>query len=281
MTEQETFLGGSEDSIWHHVLLGSVSGTTVVMVGHPLDTLKVRLQTNATKNLFRDPYKGVLAPLLAVTPSWVGSYAVYGTMLGLLGNNDMRSVCIAGGVSGAVYSMIVTPFELVKCNAQKAHMGTLATLGQLHKSVGITGIYRGLGAGLTRDVSQSVAYYACAEMLNRSAWLNSLCGPNYTAFVAGALTGVCHCTVEYTPDIIKTRFQTNLGYRSYRDVIRDMTILDWRRAFTGYPPWIARSVIAHGCSFFAIDALNKFVLRRRNGDESAHAVSVGPDSAFA
>ena len=33
------------------------------------------------KNIFRDPYRGVLAPLLAVTPSWIGSYAVYGSVL--------------------------------------------------------------------------------------------------------------------------------------------------------------------------------------------------------
>jgi hypothetical protein len=96
----------------------------------------------------------------------------------------MASVCTAGAISGAAYSIVVTPFELVKCNAQKQHTHTLSALKTIRAQLGVVGMYRGLGAALVRDVSQSVAYYACAEHLNRSPWLAAVCGPQYAAFFA-------------------------------------------------------------------------------------------------
>jgi len=44
------------------MLMGSLSGAACVIVGHPLDTVKVRLQTSAKGPLFTNLFRGVGGP---------------------------------------------------------------------------------------------------------------------------------------------------------------------------------------------------------------------------
>jgi hypothetical protein len=164
----QSFFAKDSDPLWHSMVMGTFSGATCVVVGHPLDTIKVRLQTSAKGPLFKHLFRGVVPPLLAVTPSWTGVFFVYGGALKLIGANDLASVTAAGAVSGTIYSVVMCPFELVKVNAQKSQVSALEAVRRLYASVGVRGMYRGFGACLVRDVSQSAVYYFCAESLNRS-----------------------------------------------------------------------------------------------------------------
>ena len=170
-SQEESFFAKAEDPLYVSLLYGAISGSTVVAVGHPLDSIKVRLQTGTTSNIFRNLYKGVLPPFLAVVPSWMAVFLSYGVALKTLGSNDISSVALAGGFSGFFYTLAVCPFEFVKVNAQKQHISTLDAFNSLKSKVGFRGLYRGFNVCLLRDVSQSAAYYVCAESLNRSAWM--------------------------------------------------------------------------------------------------------------
>ena len=44
---EDSFFAKDSDPLWHSMLMGTFSGATCVLVGHPLDTVKVRLQTSA------------------------------------------------------------------------------------------------------------------------------------------------------------------------------------------------------------------------------------------
>lgn len=168
----QSFFAKDTDSLWYSAFLGSISGVTCVVVGHPLDTIKVRIQTNAKGPLFRHLFRGILPPLIAVTPSWVGVFVAYGAALKLVGSNDMGSVALAGGLSGLAYSVVMCPFELVKVNAQKFQISTGDALRQLWStSRGVTGMYRGFQSCVCRDVAQSAVYYYSAESLNRSEFM--------------------------------------------------------------------------------------------------------------
>ena len=70
----KSFFAKADDPLYVSLLYGAISGTTVVAVGHPLDSIKVRLQTGTTTNIFRNLYKGVLPPFLAVVPSWIAVF---------------------------------------------------------------------------------------------------------------------------------------------------------------------------------------------------------------
>jgi solute carrier family 25 (mitochondrial carnitine/acylcarnitine transporter), member 20/29 len=260
--QEKSFFAKADDPLYVSLLYGAISGTTVVAVGHPLDSIKVRLQTGTTKNIFRNLYKGVLPPFLAVVPSWIAVFLSYGVALKTLGSNDITSVALAGGFSGLFYTMAVCPFEFVKVNAQKNHISTVNAYKNLTSKVGIRGLYRGISVCLCRDVSQSAAYYVCAESLNRSVFMNNFFKNEETRpFFSGAITGVCHCLVEYPFDTIKTRMQTNLSFKTYSECLREFlnNSKELHTAKQAIFPMLTRAVFAHGCSFFVIKQFNKLM----------------------
>lgn len=80
------------------MILGGFGGICAVLVGHPFDLIKVRLQTAekgvytgaldvAKKSLARDGfkglYRGVSAPLIGVTPMFAVSFWVSAVPLGI------------------------------------------------------------------------------------------------------------------------------------------------------------------------------------------------------
>ena len=58
----DSFFAKDSDPLWHSMLMGSLSGAACVIVGHPLDTVKVRLQTSAKGPLFTNLFRGVGGP---------------------------------------------------------------------------------------------------------------------------------------------------------------------------------------------------------------------------
>lgn len=246
----------SKDPIWLSVALGTTAGITLVAVGHPLDTIKVRLQTNTTKNLFRNLYKGVLPPFLAVTPCWMASYFAYGSSLKLLDRDDIIGSMRAGAIAGSAYSFVTTPFEMVKVNAQNSHRSTFESFRAVVQRQGLRGLYKGIGATLIRDMSQGACYFGMAEYLGQSTGLKRIVGEDAAPFVVGMITGISHCTVEFGPDCVKTRFQTG-AYKSYAEVFSSFNKGDLHRMSTGYGVWITRAIIGHGCSFAMMDQVKK------------------------
>eukprot|EP00929_Paragymnodinium_shiwhaense_P050471 TRINITY_DN25399_c0_g1_i1.p1 TRINITY_DN25399_c0_g1~~TRINITY_DN25399_c0_g1_i1.p1 ORF type:complete len:272 (-),score=30.39 TRINITY_DN25399_c0_g1_i1:182-997(-) len=253
-----SFLQDSEDPLWVSVFYGAVTGTVCVLIGYPLDTMKVRLQMGRPFNaaLFSKPYRGVLAPLAAVTPSWSANFFLYGCALKWLGDDTLFSCMAAGGVAGIGYAVAVCPFELLKCNTQGSKQPLKETYRRLRAEKGASVLYRGFGACILRDAGQGAAYYGFAEALGRSRYLRELVGEEQAPFVTGMLTGLGHCHVELPFDCIKTRMQTNLAYRSYAEVLQELfkdgPLQGVRGLFRGYLPWMSRAMICHGTSFYAI-----------------------------
>ena len=205
-------------------------------------------------------------PLLAVTPSWTGVFLVYGGALKVIGSNDLASVTAAGAVSGTIYSVVMCPFEIVKVNAQKAQVSALVAARQLCASVGIRGMYRGFGACLVRDISQSAVYYYCAESLNRSERVSRVCGDG-TALIAGAITGVAHVSMEFPFDTVKSRFQTNPRLATYSECVRELASKsELRRVSAALIPALSRAVFAHSAAFLAVQAAKDFIIPPSSGN---------------
>lgn len=274
-SSDDSFFAKDTDPLWHSVAMGTFSGVTCVVVGHPLDTIKVRMQTGATGPILRGLFRGIVPPLLAVTPSWIGVFLAYGAALKVVGSNDLGSVALAGGISGLAYSVVMCPFELVKVNAQKSQVSTLEALRKVWRAAaegsgstsaaaaggsprilnGLKGMYRGMGSCVGRDVAQSAVYYYCAESLNRSSRMNQAFG-DATPLVAGACTGLAHSIAEFPFDTVKNRFQTDLSLRRYSEVYAEL------RAPGVFPsvaralvPALTRAVLAHSVSFVAVQQL--------------------------
>lgn len=112
------------------------SGMAGVAVGHPLDTVKVHLQTQdavhvkyrgtvdclrslLAKEGIRGIYKGVSSPLLGVAGINAIVFGIYGNVQKRMTDpNSLQSHAIAGAVAGLFQSFICSPMELAKSRLQ-------------------------------------------------------------------------------------------------------------------------------------------------------------------
>lgn len=115
---------------------GCVGGCAGVAVGYPLDTVKVRIQTQDPKNpTYRGTYhclqtiiqqesvrglfKGMSSPMASVACINAMIFGVYGNVQRRLSDpNSLYSHAFAGAMAGFVQSFICSPMELVKTRIQ-------------------------------------------------------------------------------------------------------------------------------------------------------------------
>ncbi|QKX55060.1 uncharacterized protein TRUGW13939_02152 [Talaromyces rugulosus] len=187
---------------------GGVGGLFAVVVGHPFDLVKVRMQTAekgvytgaidvvkktiAREGLARGLYAGVSAPLVGVTPMFAVSFWGYDlgkTLVSSLStvpvhNNtpqySIAQISAAGAFSAVPMTLITAPFERVKVLLQiqgqnpppagqkPKYSGGVDVVRQLYKEGGIRSVFRGSAMTLARDAPGSAAYFATYEYIKRS-----------------------------------------------------------------------------------------------------------------
>jgi solute carrier family 25 (mitochondrial carnitine/acylcarnitine transporter), member 20/29 len=186
---------------------GGVGGVCAVVVGHPFDLVKVRLQTTsgvysgaldcvrktiAREGMARGLYAGVSAPLVGVTPMFAVSFWGYGVGKKLVDRfsdvevvhgtkqYSVAQVSAAGFFSAIPMTLITAPFERVKVLLQiqgqkqlgpgekPKYSGGLDVVRQLYKEGGVRSVFRGSAMTLARDGPGSAAYFAVYESVKRS-----------------------------------------------------------------------------------------------------------------
>ncbi|KAJ5953605.1 hypothetical protein N7454_000501 [Penicillium verhagenii] len=187
---------------------GAAGGLCAVVVGHPFDLVKVRLQTAekgvysgamdvvrrtiAREGLARGLYAGVSAPLVGVTPMFAVSFWGYDVGKTLVEkystvpvkNNtpqfSIAQISAAGFFSAIPMTLITAPFERVKVLLQiqgqnppppgekPKYSGGMDVVRQLYKEGGVRSVFRGSAMTLARDGPGSAAYFAAYEYIKRS-----------------------------------------------------------------------------------------------------------------
>ncbi|KAI9663304.1 MAG: carnitine transporter [Alyxoria varia] len=183
---------------------GGVGGVFCVLVGHPFDLIKVRLQTAergvysgaldvarktvAREGLARGLYAGVSAPLVGVTPMFAVSFWGYDlgkrlvSSVSTVHNNQftVAQVSGAGFFSAIPMTVITAPFERIKVLLQiqgqkklapgekPKYSGGLDVVRQLYKEGGVRSVFRGSAMTLARDGPGSAVYFATYETIKRN-----------------------------------------------------------------------------------------------------------------
>ncbi|OOQ87292.1 Mitochondrial carnitine carrier [Penicillium brasilianum] len=187
---------------------GAAGGLCAVVVGHPFDLVKVRLQTAergvyagamdvvrktiAREGLARGLYAGVSAPLVGVTPMFAVSFWGYDVGKSLVEKASVvpvvngtpqysiAQISAAGFFSAIPMTLITAPFERVKVLLQiqgqnppppgqkPKYSGGVDVVRQLYKEGGIRSVFRGSAMTLARDGPGSAAYFAAYEYIKRS-----------------------------------------------------------------------------------------------------------------
>ncbi|KND93312.1 Mitochondrial carnitine carrier [Tolypocladium ophioglossoides CBS 100239] len=183
---------------------GGFGGICAVVVGHPFDLVKVRLQTAergvyasavdvvrksvARDGLRRGLYAGVSAPLVGVTPMFAVSFWGYDLGKQMVGSASavapgglsIAQISAAGFLSAIPQTAITAPFERAKVilqvqgqralapGAQPKYSGGVDVVRQLYREGGLRSVFRGSVATLARDGPGSAAYFAAYEYIKRA-----------------------------------------------------------------------------------------------------------------
>uniref|UniRef100_A0A3P8XR53 Solute carrier family 25 member 20 n=1 Tax=Esox lucius TaxID=8010 RepID=A0A3P8XR53_ESOLU len=241
---------------------GGFGGVCLVFAGHPLDTIKVRIQTMAVPGPGETPlyrgtfdcfkqtlgkevgiqglYKGMAAPIIGVTPMFAVCFFGFGLGKKLQQKTPddvltYRQLFAAGMLSGVFTTAIMAPGERIKCllqiqaaTGEVKYAGPMDCVKQLYKESGIKGIYRGTALTLMRDVPASGMYFMTYE------WLKHLLTPEGkspnelsvpSVLFAGGMAGIFNWAVAIPADVLKSRFQTAPEGKypnGFRDVLREL-----------------------------------------------------------
>lgn len=275
-------------------LSGGIGGVCLVFVGHPLDLVKVRMQTASAEllhasvgklllNTFKAEgvaglYRGVSAPLLAVTPIFALNF--WGYDMGQRIISDMQNTndpltipqkIVAGGMSALPATVLMAPSERIKCLLQidktGKYNGFMDCASKVFKEGGIGSLYKGTGATLMRDVPGSMVWFGTYEFVKLSIMQMqgiedmSKLSPG-AVLTAGGLAGMACWTVAIPPDVLKSRYQTAPPgkYTGIFDVYRQLIKTEGTGAlFAGMRPALLRAFPANAACFFGMEVSKKML----------------------
>ncbi|RDW91900.1 mitochondrial carrier-6 [Coleophoma crateriformis] len=276
---------------------GGFGGVCAVIVGHPFDLVKVRLQTAekgvytgaldvVRKGIARDGlrkglYAGVSAPLVGVTPMFAVSFWGYDVGKSLVKrfstveNNQLSvaQVSAAGFFSAIPMTAITAPFERVKVLLQiqgqkqlapgekPKYSGGVDVVRQLYKEGGVRSVFRGSAATLARDGPGSAAYFATYEIIKRKLTPEGSGELSLLAVMAaGGAAGVAMWIPVFPIDTVKSRLQTMDGKPTVGGVVRGLYASGGFKAFfPGFGPALARAVPANAATFLGVELAHKFM----------------------
>uniref|UniRef100_UPI00398E7300 mitochondrial carnitine/acylcarnitine carrier protein isoform X1 n=1 Tax=Pristiophorus japonicus TaxID=55135 RepID=UPI00398E7300 len=278
---------------------GGFGGMCLVFAGHPLDTIKVRLQTQpkplpgqspmfkGTFDCFRKTlvgegvrglYKGMAAPIIGVTPMFAVCFFGFGLGKKLQQKKPDDILTYpqlfgAGMLSGVFTTAIMTPGERIKCLLQiqaatgdKKYAGPLDCAKQIYNTSGIRGIYKGTVLTLMRDVPASGMYFMTYEWLKYSLTPEGQSASDLSVpriLFAGGMAGIFNWAVAIPPDVLKSRFQTapeGLYPNGFRDVLRELVRDEGIGSlYKGFTAVMLRAFPANAACFLGFEVAMKFL----------------------
>lgn len=275
---------------------GAVGGFCSVCVGHPIDLIKVRQQVGSamlvggsnSTGTFRmlhqifvkegvpGLYRGVTAPLLAVTPAFAVSFSSFEMASGWIRDYTktqeltISQVALAGGFSGVPLAAICGPTERIKCLMQVdkgRYNGFSDCLRQVYQEGGLRSVLRGTGTTALRDVPGNATYFGTYEAVKRlSCELEGRETASTTGtLIAGGCAGVANWTLAIPMDTIKSRWQTAPAgkYNNIADVVRTLLREDGPRAFfRGLSPALLRAFPANAACLLGVETVKGMIEQR-------------------
>ncbi|XP_032413357.1 solute carrier family 25 member 45-like isoform X1 [Xiphophorus hellerii] len=233
---------------------GSISGAVGIAVGHPLDTVKVRLQAKSvykgifdcvTKTYlnegFHGFFKGMSFPVL--TTGLVNSivFGSYSNALDYLSQSDRRltshrnqvsslQVFTAGCFSGMVQVLVCAPIDLVKVRLQgqttaERYRGPIHCVAVILQQEGVRGLYRGGAALALRDVPCYGLYFLPYELIRKALTETGEEPGTFAILMAGGVAGVVTWACATPMDVVKARLQmSGAGGQQYSGVLHCMRV---------------------------------------------------------
>jgi solute carrier family 25 carnitine/acylcarnitine transporter 20/29 len=224
---------------------GTFAGMAQVFIGHPLDTVKTRLQTQDAANPrykggwdcfsktlqqegVRGLYKGMASPFFGAAFINAILFGAYGHFRhsAMQKNNTtdlsrvpIRDIFVAGGLAGLVNTVVAGPIELIKTKLQlqfnnpqqKAlYAGPIDCAKKIYHVNGVPGLFKGMVPTILREIPAYASFYGVFEFMKRRLTpegksVKDL--PLYSLMFAGSCGGIAYWCSCYPFDVIKSRIQ--------------------------------------------------------------------------
>lgn len=275
------------------LIAGSLGGTANVLVGQPLDTIKVKMQTFSklyssslqcfmstlkTDGIVRGLYAGTMPAIVANVAENSVLFCAYGacqtalararystTNIDKLGALDKA---ISGSGAAFFSSFTLCPTELIKCKLQAARekMGTTnITAFKVTKDVIKNNGFRGLFSGLTSTMAREMPGYFFFFGGYEATKL-ILAGDNNgpislpLTVVAGGVGGVCLWAAIFPFDLVKSRIQVDNLKDGLLVVLSQVVKEDgFRGLYRGLGPTLIRTFPSTGVLFVAYEYSKMFM----------------------
>ena len=233
---------------------------------------------------FSGLYRGVTAPLLAVTPAFAISFWSYEMGCRALREYNHTSsdqpltigqVSLAGAWSGIPLAMVFGPSERVKClmqvNKGPKYNTFARSLQTVYQEGGLRSVFRGTWSTVLRDVPGNAMYFATYEYVKRLTC--TLEGRSYEqqgasffgTLLAGGSAGVGNWIVAIPFDTIKSRWQTASEgtYKNLLDVVRVTVQKEGPAAlFRGIGPALLRAFPANAACLCGVETVKNLIETR-------------------
>jgi len=217
----------AKSQCFHDLIAGAVAGSAGVVVGHPFDTVKVRMQMATHSPSFpasalqlNGLMRGIAAPFAMAAFVNASIFTTFGETSRLWDKyrhvdnntdsinwreNSIEKHLVCGGITGVISSLILAPAEHVKCRMQagrEVYGNSLDAGRSIWKAHGVCGLYRGLTATCLRQAPGFSIYFANYDIIKSrmgESWIASI--------VAGGTAGSLSWAAVYPIDLIKSRIQ--------------------------------------------------------------------------
>ncbi|RCK59233.1 Mitochondrial carnitine carrier [Candida viswanathii] len=263
---------------------GGFGGICAVLTGHPFDLVKVRLQTGLYKSsvqcvketIAKDGlfglYRGVLPPLLGVTPMFAVSFWGYDVGKKLVSSFtgkpvdkfEIKDISTAGFISAIPTTLVAAPFERVKVmmqiqeGAKSKSMG--AVVAEMYRTGGIRSIFKGTVATLARDGPGSALYFATYEWVKKELTAPGEDLSLFAITTAGGFAGIAMWLGVFPIDTIKSTQQSSNVKVSIVQATKNIYAKGGIKAFfPGVGPALARAFPANAATFLGVELARKFL----------------------
>jgi len=262
-------------------LSGGAGGLCLLAVGHPFDTIKVRVQTkpeiyggalNALKMTIRESplavYKGVGALIPGIAPVFALSFTGYEHGKLIFGNESALQFGLAGCFAAIYTTPLIAPGERIKCVAQttdKYGKSVGEVLKNVYKEGGVKFLSRGAGLTLARDGLGGAFYFGVYETLKQTYMKkNNLTDfPVLPNLICGGMGGSAMWLFVMPLDVVKSRVQIapieTTPSMVYKQVLSDFKVKGLGTIYRGLGVAMMRAFPANAACFVGYEKSKKFL----------------------
>lgn len=282
---------GNQSTQWilTELFSGGVAGSVGILIGNPLDIVKVRIQTmhgkyksslDCIKLILKNEgpsgfFKGLSSPLFAQffinALSFCGSSATMKILEPRLRKGEAGSpmnVLISGSVGGFLSCLILTPADLVKCKMQvdeaivgsNKYSGTIQCFKNILKVEGIPGLYKGFVITALREVPSFAIYYSSYKYISVALTPKQSTPSTTITLFSGGVAGCFSWFLTYPIDVIKSRIQTSTAVSTNNPQLYQVCLTLFRTQgikgfYTGLGVALVRAFPVNAVTFYCYEKL--------------------------